>query len=67
MSELEKMERYISRTKIDPKARELYTMRMSEIHALHDHPGFGLYEIICTAFDYGMAKGYRMAKKEARA
>lgn len=67
MSELEKMERYISRTRIDPKARDIYTMRMSEIAALHDHPGFDLCETICMAFDYGMAKGYRMAKKEARA
>ena len=51
MSDIEKMERYISRTKIDPKSRDLYTMRMSEINALHDHTGFDLYETICMAFD----------------
>lgn len=64
MSDIERMKRYIRRTKIDPKSRDLYTLRLSDIAALHDMPRFGLCDVICMAFDYGMAKGYRMAKKE---
>lgn len=64
MSDLERMKGYIRRTKIDPKARDLYCMRFSEVVALRDEPRFELYDIICMAFDYGMAKGYRLAKKE---
>lgn len=64
MSDLERMKGYIRRTKINPKARDLYSMRICEMAALHDEPRFRLYDIICMAFDYGMAKGYRLAKKE---
>ena len=64
MSDLERMKGYIRRTKIDPKTRDLYSMRICDIVALHDMPRFDLYDVICMAFDYGMAKGYRMAKKE---
>ncbi len=64
MSVIEKMERYIRRTKIDPKSRDLYSIRPSEVAALRGAVTIRPYDIICTAFDFGMAKGYRMVKKE---
>lgn len=66
MSELEKIERYISLTKPKMKRRDLYNMRLGEICALRDASDINRFDALCTAFDYGMAKGYRMAKKEAR-
>lgn len=66
MSELAKIEHYISLTKLNMKRRDLYCMRLSELHTLCEVSDTGILNAICMAFDYGMAKGYRMAKREAR-
>lgn len=64
MSEIEKMKRYIERTKM--KADNSYQLNFLELldlaHATEETPA----EIVCLAFDYGKAKGYRAAKAEAR-
>ena len=68
MTEIEKMQRYIERTKLDksdrfclcwPEATEMArTAVQSEDDALR---------VISLAFNYGKAKGYRAAKAEVRA
>lgn len=62
MSNLEKMEKYIENTPM--KHKDLYSLRLGEIMALYDAGNKELLRMVCLAFDYGMAKGYRMAKKE---
>lgn len=65
MSEIEKMKRYIERTKLNKN--DLYQMNMREMldlaHATAETP----VEIVCLAFEYGKAKGYRAAKAKRRA
>ena len=68
MSEIEKMKKYIERTKLDDGGR--YKIGMHEAfelarqaYKLNDLP----IEIISLAFNYGKAKGYRAAKAEGRA
>jgi hypothetical protein len=70
MSEIEKMKRYIERTKMDIKNPLQYAMNMREAfelskqaHGCGDLP----IEMINLAFNYGKAKGYRAAKAEGRA
>ena len=65
MSELERIRKYIDKTKCRD---ERYSATISEIDLLArfsvvGHP----VEAIILAFDYGRAKGYRAARKEARA
>lgn len=64
MSEIEKMKRYIERTKISND--DFYQMNLIEMmdlaHAAAETP----VDIVCLAFDYGKAKGYRAAKAEGR-
>ena len=68
MSEIEKMERYIERTKLDKNDRfclgwpEVMEM-VSEALQTNDTA----FRIITLAFNYGKAKGYRAAKAEGRA
>jgi len=67
MSEIEKMQRYIERTKLGknhrfgltaPEAFEL----TRKARTMAEFP----MEVICLAFNYGKAKGYRAAKAEVR-
>ena len=64
MSEIEKMKRYIERT--TREADNSYQMNIREMldlaHATVETP----VEIVCLAFEYGKAKGYRAAKAEGR-
>jgi hypothetical protein len=67
MSEMEKMKRYIERTKMN--VSKGYSMNMLEglelsklAYEASDLP----LEIIVFAFKYGKAKGYRAAKAEGR-
>lgn len=68
MSEIEKMKRYIERTKMNvPTA---YGMNVAEAFELSKQAyvcGDLPIEMISLAFDYGKAKGYRAAKTEVRA
>ena len=68
MTEIEKMQKYIERTKLDDGGH--YKIGMHEAfelarqaYKLNDLP----IEIISLAFNYGKAKGYRAAKAERRA
>lgn len=61
MSEIEKMKRYIERTKIpDGKAT---TPCGNLLQMLEEMDGFSA---VLTAFMYGRAKGYRAAKAEVK-
>lgn len=66
MNEIEKMKKYIERTKLDKCS---YCLSMAEgfslAHMAHETNGFPL-EVVNLAFNYGKAKGYRAAKAEAR-
>ena len=66
MTEIEKMERYIELTGLDklPEGiRERYSLDCVQIRELLDMAErTQAFKAICTAFNYGVAKGYRMAK-----
>ena len=68
MTEIEKMQKYIERTKLENGGR--YKIGLREAYELArqtrnlDGPPI---EIIDLAFNYGKAKGYRAAKAERRA
>ena len=65
MSEIEKIKRYIERTKLpsDPKCK--YCFCLSEMNAIHKAMKMDEFGAICLLFEYGKAKGYRAAKAEA--
>lgn len=64
MSEIEKMKRYIERTKLDISETSAYQINIREAFAVSDMPPI---EAINFAFKCGQAKGYRAAKAERRA
>lgn len=68
MSEIEKMQRYIQRTKLNDNDRFYLDMREAFELAMQarNSKDFPL-EVINLAFKYGKAKGYRAAKAEGRA
>ncbi len=67
MSEIEKIQRYIEKTKLDKESK--YSLNITEgfslAHMAHEMDDLPL-EVICLAFNYGKAKGYRAAKAEVR-
>ena len=67
MSEIEKMKRYIKRTKMG--RADNYGLVFGEtVELLHTATDTNsMFEIIALAFNYGKAKGYRAAKAEGRA
>ena len=64
MTEIEKMKRYIERTKMNIAATNPYQMNIRETLAVSDMTSL---EAISFAFQYGTARGYRAAKAERRA
>lgn len=69
MSKIEKMQKYIERTKMNVKNPLQYTIRMNEAFELVNmgsNDGILPIEAIFMAFEYGMAKGYRAAKAEQK-
>lgn len=69
MSEIEKMKRYIERTKMNDRLDSLYRMNLAEAFELAvqaDTSSDLSFNAICLAFNYGKAKGYRAAKAEGR-
>lgn len=64
MSEIEKIERYIDRTKINDE-KSLYNMRSFELFELFEMED-RVYALM-LAFKYGRAKGERHARKELKA
>lgn len=70
MSEIEKMKRYIERTKMKETLATPYSMSLVEAFELAKRVDGSIdlsVEILSLAFDYGKAKGYRAAKAERRA
>ena len=70
MSEIEKMQMYIERTKMDIKNPLQYAMNMRqafELAGMAKTDSSLSIEAISMAFNYGQAKGYRAAKAEGRA
>ena len=65
MSEIEKMQRYIERTKVENGA--FYQMNLREMLDLAHTAAETPVDVVCLAFEYGRAKGYRAAKAERRA
>ncbi len=67
MTEIEKIERYIARTRINNDDR--YCLRSKQAVRMAEQAmecGGLPYEVIVLAFEYGRAKGYRAAKAEVR-
>lgn len=60
MTDAEKMRRYIERTGV--KFPSVYCMSMGELDAFR---GMNIFDALALAFEYGRAKGYRYARKEA--
>ena len=70
MAEIEKMQKYIDRTKMNIKNPLQYAMNLSEAFELAKQAidcGDLPIEMISLALNYGRAKGYRAAKAEVRA
>ncbi len=63
MSEIEKMKRYIERTRIQGET-DKYDMRSTEWIALANMNS--IMDAIALAFNYGRAKGERHARKELK-
>ena len=63
MSEIERIERYISQTQIKESVKT--EMKLAEWVSIRDS-GSPL-DAIALAFEYGRAKGYRAAKAERKA
>ena len=65
MTEVEKIKKYIERTKIDGKTRLKYEISISQWEALvNSSPS--IFDVASLAFDYGMTKGYRAGIREAK-
>ena len=70
MSEIEKMKRYIERTKMNHRLDSFYRLNLAEAFELTmqaDASSDLSFNAICLAFNYGKVKGYRAAKAEGRA
>ncbi len=65
MSEIEKMKRYIERSKKFPMGTP-YQMNLLEAFTLADMSAESATDAVCLAFEYGRAKGYRAAKVEMK-
>ncbi len=67
MTEIEKMKRYIERTRMSKEPKRAYQMSIAEMldlaHASQDTP----VDAIVMAFNYGCAKAHREAQAERRA
>ena len=67
MSEIEKMKRYIERTKMG-RADNYCLAHCEVLEMLNTATDVnGIFHVIGLAFNYGKAKGYRAAKAERRA
>lgn len=63
MSEIEKIQRYIARSKKFPMGTP-YQMNLLEMFILADMSTKNATDAVCLAFEYGRAKGYRAARAE---
>jgi len=67
MTEIEKMRRYIERTKLDKNKMCLVYPEAAALFRQGKDTEDGLFDAIGLAFKYGQAKGYRAEKAEGRA
>lgn len=67
MSEIEKMKRYIDRTKLPGDQKDKYCVYLGEIKEMCEYAQSDMFGALCFLFEYGRAKGYRAAKAEGRA
>lgn len=68
MSEIEKMKRYIEQTKLDQNdGLYLSWLEVGELAKTAIRTKDDAITAVALAFNYGKAKGYRAARKEARA
>lgn len=58
MTELEKIQRYIDRTRLSRETKENYCMFFSDMRVLYEEINKDGFGGLCLAFDYGRAKGY---------
>ncbi len=66
MSAIEKIQRYITETNVSTEDAETHCMYISEMNALYGEMRRDTFEGMRLIFNYGLAKGYRAAKAEAR-
>lgn len=67
MSEIEKMKRYIERTKLPSGVKDKYCLCVGEMNEVEKYLQSDMFSALCFLFEYGQAKGYRAAKAEGRA
>lgn len=67
MTKIEKIQRYIDRTGGNFPDGTPYQMNIDELFALIHMADGDVAGAICLAFNYGRAKGFRAAQKEAKA
>ena len=65
MEDLERIQRYISRTKM--KNSRAYCMRVNDLRLFYRLMDQDAYRAFCLPYEYGRASGYREARAEARA
>lgn len=63
MSEIEKIQRYIERTRFPQK--DYYYLSYQEIEVFYQEFYRDSFRTMLTLFDYGRAKGLRAARREA--
>ena len=64
--EEEKMRKYIYRTPISDEKFKRCQLRRKEMCIIYDAIMSDIWEGLFFSFEYGMARGYRAAKAEAR-
>ena len=62
MSEIERIQKYIDRTKFPEGKNHGYSMCFWEIEMLRKHMDTDMSRTMILLFEYGRAKGYRAAK-----
>ena len=66
VSPLDKIRRYIEKTGLSDRVKGYYALSIVEAQVLYGEAHSDPYNAIATAFNYGVAKGCRAAKAEAR-
>lgn len=66
MSAIKKMQSYVDKSFTKRAKTELYGLRLSEMIALRNLGDSDFWTMLDLAFNYGRAKGYRMAKQEVQ-
>ena len=62
MSRLERIQRYIERTNVPAIQRVRYDIGLEDVRVIGEQD---IWSAICTAYNYGLSRGWRAAKREA--